>query len=148
MINGYEKIKNGLPKLLGMEDEKEVTITIIRNELLEQGIIADITIDENTGKININEILSSKNSNGKKEEQEPQKRDDKKENNETKKSNEKNKNPKNNNNKPTESDFPHNENQEDEISTSESDTSIGSNIDLIYENGKKFSIISMLRKHM
>ncbi|WP_249525361.1 hypothetical protein, partial [Fusobacterium nucleatum] len=81
------------------------------------------------------------------EEQEPQKRDDKKENNETKKSNEKNKNPKNNN-KPTESDFPHNENQEDEISTSESDTSIGSNIDLIYENGKKFSIISMLRKHM
>ena len=80
VINSYEKIKNGLSKLFGMEDEKEVTITIIRNELLEQGIIADVTIDENTGKININEILSSKNSNGKKEEQEPQKRDDKKEN--------------------------------------------------------------------
>ena len=37
VINGYEKIKNGLPKVLGMEDEKEVTITIIRNELLKQG---------------------------------------------------------------------------------------------------------------
>ncbi|ALF18504.1 hypothetical protein [Fusobacterium animalis] len=80
VINSYEKIKNRLPKLLGMEDEKEITITIIRNELLEQGIIADVTIDENTGKININEILSSKNSNGKKEGQVPQKRDDKKEN--------------------------------------------------------------------
>ena len=48
VINGYEKIKNGLPKVLGMEDEKEVTITIIRNELLKQGIIADVTIDEDT----------------------------------------------------------------------------------------------------
>ena len=55
VINGYEKIKNGLPKVLGMEDEKEVTITIIRNELLKQGIIADVTIDEDTKQITITE---------------------------------------------------------------------------------------------
>ncbi|WP_261790402.1 polymorphic toxin type 50 domain-containing protein [Fusobacterium animalis] len=102
VINGYEKIKNRLPKLLGMEDEKEITITIIRNELLEQGIIADVTIDENTGKININEILSSKNSNGKKEGQVPQKRDDKKENiNKNDKGSEDNKEPNNDEKKQT-----------------------------------------------
>ena len=55
VINGYEKIKNGLPKVLGMEDEKEVTITIIRNELLKQGIRADVTIDEDTKQITITE---------------------------------------------------------------------------------------------
>ena len=55
VLNGYEKIKNGLPKVLGMEDEKEVTITIIRNELLKQGIIADVTIDEDTKQITITE---------------------------------------------------------------------------------------------
>ena len=80
IVNVYGKMKNQLYRLLDVKDEKELTISIIKNELLEQGIIADVTIDENTGKININEISSSKNSNGKKEGEEPQKKDEKKEN--------------------------------------------------------------------
>ena len=137
IVNVYGKMRNQLYGLLDVEDEKELTISIIKNELLEQGIIADVTIDKNTGKININEISSSKNSNGKKEGKESQKKDEKKGNNETKKTNEENKNHKDpNNNKPTESKLPPNENQEGEISTSELNNSVGSNIDLVYENGK------------
>ena len=102
IVNVYGKMKNQLYRLLDVKDEKELTISIIRNELLEQGIIADVTIDENTGKININEILSSKNSNGKKEGQVPQKRDDKKENiNKNDKGSEDNKEPNNDEKKQT-----------------------------------------------
>ena len=52
------------------------------------------------------------------------------------KGSEDNKEPKNNNNKPTESKLPLDENKEGEISTSELNDSVGSNIDLVYENGK------------
>ena len=58
VINGYEKIKKQIYRLLDVKDEKELTISIIKNQLLEQGIIADVTIDENTGKINIMYTLS------------------------------------------------------------------------------------------